>query len=59
MKCSIGDNISPRTAKGRFACEFLFKKIVLHMDTKAGMSGMNWEVGIDIYTLLTVCLDNE
>ena len=36
MKCSIGDNISPRTAKGRFACEFLFKKIVLHMDTKAG-----------------------
>ena len=29
------------------------------MDTKAGgMSGMNWEVGIDTYTLLMYQIDN-
>ena len=28
-----------------------------HMDTKGeGGSGMNWEIGIDIYTLLILCI---
>ena len=29
-----------------------------HIDTKVGVgSGMNWETGMDIYTLLVLCIE--